>query len=433
MRLLALSILDGGWDRSSLTDRLERARGGGPPAPERLASRRLFHFDDGQAPARRRLTEFLKGEEALRERFGKLGGREAPAILLDPPVMGRLPDNMLTLPLAQLPTEKDLLLWLGLHDHELCWFADSERRQCRVRESRLHHYRYQWTEKRSGAPRLIEIPKTRLKAIQRRILGEILNRVPSHTSAHGFIRGRSCRSFVAPHVGKPVVIRMDLKDFFHSVPVARIGALFRRLGYPPAVARLLQDLCTHTTSAALAGERFGTLTWAQRKRLADKHLPQGAPTSPALANLCAWRFDCRLQGIAQRFDLDYTRYADDIALSGDAGLIRLAPFLQSLVGAIALEEGFEINHRKTRVRTRAQSQRLAGMVINQKTNPPRGEFDALKAILHNCVRHGPTSQNRQGRADFKAHLAGRIAYVNGINPAKGARLKVLWSLVKWTE
>jgi RNA-directed DNA polymerase len=433
MRLLALSILDGGWDKSSLTDRLERALGGGPPAPERLASRLLFHFDAGQPPARRRLIEFLKREETLRKRFAKLGGREAPAILLDPPVMGRLPDNMLTLPLAQLSTVKDLLLWLGLRDHELGWFADSERRQCRVSESRLHHYRYQWIDKRSGAPRLIEVPKTRLMAIQRRILGEILNRVPPHASAHGFTRGRSCRSFVALHVGKPVVMRIDLKDFFHSVPVARIGALFRRLGYPPAVARLLQDLCTHTTSAGLAGERFGNLTWAQRRRLADKHLPQGAPTSPALANLCAWRFDCRLQGIADRFELDYTRYADDIALSGAAGLIRLAPFLQSLVGAIALEEGFEINHHKTRVRTQAQSQRLAGVIINRKPNLPRAEFERLKAILHNCVRGGPEAQNREGVQDFKAHLAGRVAYAIWLNPEKGAKLQRLFDAIQWSE
>lgn len=431
IRLLALSILAGSWDKPALTDRLERALDNGPPNPRRLAARLIFHFDVGQPPARQALIDFLKGEDELRQRFERRDVRQGPNILLDPYVMGSPPDNMVAFPLPPLSTVKDLREWLGLFDHELAWFADSERRQCKVTESRLHHYRYQWIEKRSGLPRLIEIPKTRLKTIQRQILKEMLNRVPPHPGAHGFTRGRSSLSFVERHVGKAVVMRMDLKDFFHSVPVPRIGAAFRRLGYPWAVAHLLQGLCTHAASASLAGETFRTLTWESRKRLADKHLPQGAPTSPALANLCAWRFDCRLQGVADRFALDYTRYADDLAFSGGTELLRLAPFLQGLIGAIAIEEGFAINHRKTRVQTRAQSQRLAGVVINEKPNLPRVEYDRLKAILHNCIRLGPESQNRLGVDDFKAHLAGRIAYVAWLNPSKGERLKRMWSDIHW--
>lgn len=162
-----------------------------------------------------------------------------------------------------------------------------------------------------------------------------------------------------------------------------------------------------------------------------KHLPQGAPTSPAIANLCAWRLDCRLQGVAERFGLDYTRYADDLAFSGPARLADLAPFLQGLVGALALEEGFAINHRKTRLNTRAQCQRLAGMVVNTRPNPPRQEYDRLKAILYNCARFGPDSQNRQGLADFRSHLAGRVAYMTWLNPSRGERLKTLWEGIRW--
>jgi hypothetical protein len=302
-----------------------------------------------------------------------------------------------------------------------------------VIQSKLHHYRYRWMEKRSGSLRLIEIPKTRLKAIQRRILKEILNRVPPHLSAQGFTPGRSIKGFVQPHTGKAVVMRLDLKDFFHNVPVPRVGALFRRLGYPRSVAHLLQGLCTHTTSPSLAGNDFQTLPWRKRKRLLDKHLPQGAPTSPAIANLCVWRLDCRLRGLADRFALDYTRYADDLAFSGGRELLRLAHFLQEVIGAIAIEEGFEINHRKTRVHTQAQAQHLAGMVINLKPNLARPEFDRLKAILHNCARQGPNSQNRDDIDDFRAHLAGRIAYAVWLNPTKGERLNRIWRRIQWPD
>jgi retron-type reverse transcriptase len=432
LRLLAISLLGGSWDRPSLSERLERALDGGLPDPGRLAARLLFHFEAGQPPTRKQLLTFLLNETSLHRRFAAPNA-SPPRLLLDPPQMGRPPAQLITLPLPPLETRKDLTQWLGLFDHELAWFADLEGRQYRVEQSRLHHYRYKWIEKRSGEPRLIEIPKDRLKAIQRRIVREILNRLPPHPAAHGFCRGRSTRSYVESHLGKPVLLRMDLKDFFHSVPVARIGAVFRCVGYPDSVARLLQGLCTHATSEALAGAEFQTLPWERRKRLTHKHLPQGAPTSPALANLCAWRFDCRLQGLAERFGLDYSRYADDLAFSGDRRLLRLAPFLQGLIGSIALEEGFEINHRKTRLRTQAQSQRLAGAVVNQKPNLPRTEFDRLKALLHNCVHQGPASQNREGHADFKTHLAGRIAYVRWLNPARGERLQNLWDRIAWPK
>ncbi|MCU7853828.1 MAG: reverse transcriptase family protein [Candidatus Thiodiazotropha sp. (ex Monitilora ramsayi)] len=433
VRRLAISITDGGWDKTALTDRLTRSLNGGPPDPEQLAARLIFHFDKGIAPSKPQLIRFFQNEDLLHLYYEKQGGNQDPIMQLDPPVMGPLPDGMLTFPLPQLSTWKDLRLWLGLSNNELAWFADTEQRQRRITEPKLHHYYYRWFSKQSGPPRLIEIPKTRIKSIQRQILKEILNRVPPHQAVHGFTRGRSSLTYVSQHIGKDVVLHMDLKDFFHSVPTPRIGAMFQRIGYPRRVARLLQGLCTHATSASLAGEPYQKLPWDLRKRLAGKHLPQGAPTSPAIANLCAWRFDCRLQGVANHFGLDYTRYADDLAFSGPASMMRMAPFLQHLIGAIAIEEDFEINHRKTRVNTKAQSQRLVGMVVNEKPNLPRAEFDQLKAILYNCVRLGPESQNRQGQPDFKAHLAGRIAYTEWLNPARGKRLRSLWKSIPWTD
>jgi len=366
-RRLALSIIAGGWDRDSLADRLSWALDGGPPNPESLAARLLFHFDGGLPPSRSQLSTFLQRDAQLRQAWVRPDDRFGPRILLDSPVMGPLPESLITFSLPQLATWKDLRLWLGLFDNELAWFADREEWQSQMLEPKLHHYRYTWMTKPSGPRRLIEIPKSRLKAIQRQVLHELLDRVPPHPCAHGFRRGRSCLTYVAPHLGKEVVLRMDLKDFFHSVPTPRIGALFRRLGYPWTVARSLQGLCTHALSPSLAGAPYQELCWETRKRLQHKHLPQGAPTSPAIANLCVWHLDCRLQGVAGRFGLDYTRYADDLAFSGPAGLTRLAPYLQGLVGALAIEEGFRINHRKTRLNTQAQCQRLAGIVVNEKS------------------------------------------------------------------
>lgn len=294
----------------------------------------------------------------------------------------------------------------------------------------LCHYRYAWIPKRQSS-RLVEVPKPRLREIQRKLLREILDLVPVHRAAHGFRRGYSCRTFVEPHVGRDVILRMDLRNFFPAIPAPRIHALFETLGYPEAVARLLAGLCTNRVPMVVA--RRGAASWTEAKRLGVPHLPQGAPTSPALANLCALHLDFRLDGLSQALGGQYTRYADDLAISGGEELRRASQRIPALVAAIALDEGFEINHRKTRAMHRGRRQMLTGIVVNTKANVPRQEFDRLKAILSNCVRNGAASQNREGVTDFRAHLAGRVAYVRSLNPGRGAKLEAILSRITWKQ
>ncbi|MEM9533171.1 MAG: reverse transcriptase family protein [Pseudomonadota bacterium] len=429
MRFVAQALGDGAWTREAIADRLSRTLGDAPVDLARLSARLLFHFDSQLPPAPRDLTRFLSRESLLRPFLDNEHAQ--PLIITDPPVMGRPPDSLPALALPKIPTLKDLQIWLGLFPTELEWFADERRRQSKVTIPALHHYRYAWVRKASGDGRLIEKPKERLKSMQKQLLSEILARIPPHPRAHGFVRGRSIRSYVADHIGQPAVMRFDLKNFFTSVPVPRICRLFQTLGYPPRVASLITGLCTHEVSPALAGAPFADLPWKTRKQLTSPHLPQGAPTSPALANLSAWAMDCRLTGLAARFDLRYSRYADDLAFSGGAELRRLAPQLESLVGAIALEEGFALNHRKTRLRLASQRQKLAGVVVNACPNIPRSDYERLKATLHNCVRFGPASQNRRGHENFRSHLLGRIAHVGWLNPNRGKKLRQILEKIDW--
>ena len=431
LRTLSGSAIAGRWDKRALEERLSRALSGGPPDPRRLAARIMLRFDEGVPPPLDQLAAFLGGERTLAETWGRPGAKVEQHIVLDSPVMGPSPSTFAIRPIPTLETTRDLCRWLGLSPGELAWFADCEGRQGQLVNPRLHHYRYKWVAKRSAEHRLLEIPKSRLKLIQRTILRDILDAVPVHPCAHGFVRHRSCRTYAQPHVGKAAVLRMDLRHFFTHVPPPRIGAALMRLGYPLEVARVLRGLCTHSSSPARAGPLFRTLPWALQQRLRAKHLPQGPPTSPALANLCAWNLDRRLAGLAKRFGLDYSRYADDLAFSGSRRLARIANHIQALVGAISAEEGFSINHRKTRLNTRGQTQRLAGITVNEKINVSRTDFDLLKATLFNCLRHGPASQNRENHPNFRDHLAGRVAHVVSLNPRKGARLRVILDRIDW--
>jgi RNA-directed DNA polymerase len=288
---------------------------------------------------------------------------------------------------------------------------------------------------KSGSIRLIESPKARLKELQRLILTLLFDEIPLHPAVHGFRRGHSIKTFASPHVSQRVVLRMDLENFFPSISRARVQALFRTAGYPESVADLLGGICTNATPRDAWNTVALNADPAQlretRSLYREPHLPQGAPTSPALANLCSYRMDCRLAGLAKSAGAQYTRYADDLAFSGSEEFEQRVDRFSTHVVAILHEEGFVANHRKTRIMRHGVRQQLAGLVVNQLTNVRQVDFDRLKATLTNCVRLGPESQNRKAHPNFKAHLDGRIAFVEMINPDKARRLRKLWNDIVW--
>lgn len=340
-------------------------------------------------------------------------------------------------PQVRLETVRDLADWLRLDPEHLLWFADLRDRNSCGKHSLLNHYDTHIGAKPYGAVRLVEAPKQRLKKIQRQILSEILMPVPLHPAVHGFCKGRSILTFALPHAGREAVLRLDLQDFFPSISGPRVQALFRTLGYPEPVADLLGGLCT-TTTPRHVWQNTGLETIAaefQRARVlyARPHLPQGAPTSPVIANLCAFRLDCRISGLAKAADLAYTRYADDLAFSGGAQFVGMADRFTRHLAAIVSAEGFCLHHRKTRLMRSSVRQHLAGLTLNVRPNLPRRELDRLEAILTNCVRHGPGSQNRDQHPDFRRHLEGKVAFATMIHPARAARLRLLLNQISWPE
>ncbi|MDP7016704.1 MAG: reverse transcriptase family protein, partial [Pirellulaceae bacterium] len=317
-------------------------------------------------------------------------------------------------PVRAIDTVGELAKWLEVSLNELDWFAAV--RRVESGRTKLSHYRYRLLAKRFGRVRLIESPKPRLKKIQRSILTEILDHIPPHEAAHGFRRGRSIKTFAAPHVGRNVVIKIDLQDFFPSIAVARVQALFRTAGYHESVADVLAALCTTTAPDEVwvrqagaaefcGGSPGGTAVGGVLRRIYSRpHLPQGAPTSPSIANLAAYRLDCRLAGLASSAGAQYTRYADDLVFSGNVVFGRSARRFQLHACAIALQEGFQVHHRKTRIMRQGNRQSVAGIVVNSHINTRRDDFDRLKATLTNCIRFGAETQNRTKHDNFRSHL-----------------------------
>jgi RNA-directed DNA polymerase len=342
-------------------------------------------------------------------------------------------------PVPEIPTVRDLAQRLELSDGQLEWLADVRGLERTVEREQLRNYRYLTRPRRGGVPRVIEAPKMRLKEIQRWILFEILSQVPAHPAAHGFVSGRSVVTHAELHTGQSAVLRLDLKDFFASVAAGRVYSIWRALGYGRSVAHVFTGLTTNTLPVAVwphvadvtdpdavqSRFRFG-------RQLATPHLPQGAPTSPALANLAAFRLDRRLAGLARASGLSYSRYADDLTFSGTARLIRHRAEFEAIARAIVRSEGFRLNDDKSVTQAAGGRQTVCGVVVNARTNVRRADYDQLRAILHNAATSDPASQNRDHVEDFRAHLLGRISWVEALNPARGQRLRELFAAVDWS-
>ena len=334
--------------------------------------------------------------------------------------------------LPRIRDKEELASHLGISNATLHWLTSMHLSP----DDRPRHYVCSWIKKRRGADRLIESPKQQLKAVQRLILQGFLNRIPLHEAAHGFRRQRSPISFTAGHVGKAWCLRMDLRDFFPSIRGSQVKGMFRAFGMPSAVARSLAALTSTQTHLPIiesqrpAGERG---QFAASRLYLPAHLPQGAPTSPAIANIMAYRLDARLAGLAAAAEVHYTRYADDLLFSGKRSSRKYVKNFAATVGAIAIEQGFQVNHHKTRIQYASQRQTATGIVLNQHANIRRREYDQLKAILFNCVQHGPASQNRDGIENFRQHLSGRINWVTQVNPVRAEKLMSLMKQIDWND
>lgn len=333
-----------------------------------------------------------------------------------------------SLPVFRIPEE--LALWLEIPLGQLAWLVHRFDEEQKPADERSAHYIYRWIDKRSGGKRLIEAPKSKLKHVQWRILDGILNRIPPHPAAHGFVAGRSITTNAAPHVGQRVILKLDLENFYPSVSFNRVVAIFRSLGYPREAAIWLARLTTTTLPTAM------NATWGRGPEIQPylgRRLPQGAPTSPALANLSGFALDLRLSGLARSFGANYTRYADDLAFSGDERFLKSLAVFIPLVKQIVRSERFRINRRKCRVIRNNQRQTVTGVVVNSHPNVSRRDYDRLKAILTNCLRRGVSTQNHDRHENFASHLLGRIAHVAHLNPARGERLRALYDQIDWNK
>lgn len=254
--------------------------------------------------------------------------------------------------------------------------------------------------KRSGGFREILEPKPELKTRQRSVLAWLMaRRIAPSPYAHAFVLRRSIATNARPHVGKRVVVRIDVKDFFPSISEGQVAQALVREGLPGGAAREIADLCT-----------------------AEGRLPQGAPTSPFLSNVVFKPLDHRLAGLAGRWSqrgtpVAFTRYADDLTFSGnDPRLNQIIHPVRSILN----EAGFAVNREKTRVYRSSNRQTVTGIVVNRVANVDRRIRHRLRGILHRLKVM--LIENKTPTVNLP-RLQGHIAHIASINPDSARPLK----------
>lgn len=254
---------------------------------------------------------------------------------------------------------------------------------------------YYWEyriKKADGSYRPIREPLPNLKDIQLWILNHILYRIDVSGYAKAYIPGKRIRENVRFHKKRPMVLTLDLTDFFGSITKKSVSTIFREMGYTQPLSDLLSSLCC-----------------------LENKLPQGAPTSPCLSNIFMRDVDDSISIYCKEHKVFYTRYADDLAFSGEFVVDDLIEFVRSVIE----QKGLSLNERKTRLMFRNQRQIITGIVVNEKLQLPKKRRREIRCIMHYINTYGLENHLQKigcKRKNYVRHLLGEITYALSLTP-----------------
>lgn len=260
--------------------------------------------------------------------------------------------------------------------------------------------------KKNGSVRTINAPHKNLKTVQRWIHDTILCKLEPGEFSHGFLPNRSIVTNAQNHVGQDLILGIDLKDFFPSIRYNRVFGIFSKMGYTTKVSQFLSEICTY-----------------------DWCLPQGAPTSPMISNLIAWHLDVRLSKFCLKYGFNYSRYADDITISGS----NIIPRYKTIICNIIESEGFEVNKEKVRVLGRGSAQKVTGLIVNDKVSLGKKRKKTLRAIIHNISKNGPILENKEQNPFFREKILGDLSFAYQVNPQFAQSLLDSIKEIEWNE
>lgn len=243
---------------------------------------------------------------------------------------------------------------------------------CNPNRDPKKRYKHFTIPKKSGGVRDIHAPVKGLKSMLT-YLNVVFQAMYEPTeAAMGFVPGRSISDNASVHVGKYYVFNTDLKDFFPSIQQPRVWA----------VLQLKPFLLNKELASVIAG------LCCMQDANGDGVLPQGSPCSPILTNIICRQLDRRLTGLAKRFNLKYTRYADDITFSSDYNVFQDDSEFMTEFKRIIADQHFIFNDKKTRLQRSNERQEVTGLVVNEKVNVVREYVRDIRNLLYIWKRYG---------------------------------------------
>lgn len=238
-----------------------------------------------------------------------------------------------------------------------------------------------------------------MRVAQYKILTRILNKIDIPEYVHAFEKNKSIPEMAAKHVGKQVVLSVDIKDFFHSIKQAKLAEVFESYGFSEKPARTLSEVCTY-----------------------QAFVPQGALTSPKIANIItALTFGPPIAEYCRNNNLTLSIYADDVTISSTNPALNVSDVLRFVTDAIR-QAGFRVNHEKTKVMWATTRQYVCGVVVNTKTNMLKRERYKLRAIVHNITKNGLETEAKKNDMEpgmFASHIQGRLNWLKQLNAGLG--------------
>lgn len=263
-----------------------------------------------------------------------------------------------------------------------------------------NHYRRFTIGKKGGGEREISSPRYFLKTVQYWLKVHFLYQLKVHSSCHAYISGKSIVSNASLHVGKEFVANIDLEDFFGRITQKQVCKLLERHGFGVKLASTISKLVT-----------------------LDNSLPQGAPTSPVISNAILYDFDKYVTSRAEKMGLVYTRYSDDITISGGS-----KKNIVSLIGECSKslkEIGHSLKNEKTRVASFRSSQRVTGLVVNEFVQPPREYRRKMRSMFHEALK------NPSDYVDRLDEMRGHLSYLNSFESIRKTRQFRLAKVAIW--
>lgn len=302
----------------------------------------------------------------------------------------------------------------------------------------IKKYNHFFIKKKRGSYREIMAPYKDLKYVQKWLLFNILNKFPLAESCKGFRSGISIRDNATIHSNAKLILKVDLLKFYDTITEKRVYGIFEKMGYAKNLAYSLAKLCT-----AKHQDKYWSDFNERDKEILSYYLeykppilPQGAPTSPTLANIAATKMDKRFEGLSKKLNFSYSRYADDLTFSiNDDGT--LPPL--SLIRKIIEEENFFINDDKITYMHRGSKQYVTGLTVSNGVHTSKKYRRKIARHIYFCRKHGVENHLQKNIEQFpnynslKFHdwLYGHICFINSIDKEASKKLLTDFNKITW--